>query len=195
MERKAEMPKELLDKLSGLPLLAALVEFNQLKNLYRQGWLRRGIPREQCESVAEHIFGMTWMAWLLMDAGLTEEVDSERVLRMVLAHEVGEIYAGDMIPADGVEAGEKQRLERESALKVAGKLVGGEEILALWEEFEAGQTPEARLVRQLDRLEMAFQASQYRAGGAHGMSEFFESARKSISDEELMTLLTHIEAV
>lgn len=195
MERKAEMPKELLDKLSGQPLLAALVEFNQLKNLYRQGWLRRGIPREQCESVAEHIFGMTWMAWLLMDAGLTEDVDRERVLRMVLAHEVGEIYAGDMIPADGVEPGEKQRLERESAVRVAGKLAGGGDILALWEEFEAGETPEARLVRQLDRLEMAFQAAQYRAGGAQGMDEFFESARKSVTDEELVRLLTQIETV
>jgi len=195
MERKAEMPKELLDKLAGQPLLAALTEFNQLKNLYRQGWLRRGIPREQCESVAEHIFGMTWMAWLLMDAGLTEDVNRERVLRMVLAHEVGEIYAGDMIPADGVEAGEKQRLERESALRVADKLAGGEEILALWEEFEAGQTAEARLVRQLDRLEMAFQAAQYRAAGAQGMGEFFESARKSISDEDLQALLAQIEAL
>ena len=195
MERKAEMPKELMDKLAGQPLLAALIEFNQLKNLYRQGWLRRGIPREQCESVAEHIFGMTWMAWLVMDAGLTEDVNRERVLRMVLAHEVGEIYAGDMIPADGVEAGEKQRLERESALRVAGKLAGGEEILALWEEFEAGQTAEARLVRQLDRLEMAFQAAQYRAGGAQGMGEFFELARKSITDEDLLALLTQIEAV
>lgn len=195
MERKAEMPKELLDRLAGQPLLAALVEFNQLKNLYRQGWLRREIPRERCESVAEHIFGMTWLAWLVMDAGLTEDVDRERVLRMVLAHEVGEIYAGDMIPADGVEAGEKQRLERESALRVAGKLAGGEKILGLWEEFEAGQTPEARLVRQLDRLEMAFQAAQYRAGGAEGMDEFFDSARRSITDEDLLALLAQIEAV
>ncbi|MBN1373475.1 MAG: HD domain-containing protein [Anaerolineaceae bacterium] len=195
MERKAEIPKELLDRLAGQPLLAAMTEFNQLKNLYRQGWLRRGIPREQCESVADHIFGMTWLAWLLMDAGLTEDVDRERVLRMVLAHEVGEIYAGDMIPADGVEASEKQRLERESALRVVGKLAGGEEILALWEEFEAGQTPEARLVRQLDRLEMAFQAAQYRAGGAQGTGEFFESARRSITDEGLLALLTEIEGV
>ena len=195
MERKAEMPKELLDRLAGQPLLAALVEFNQLKNLYRQGWLRREIPREQCESVAEHIFGMTWLAWLVMDAGLTEEVNRERVLRMVLAHEVGEIYAGDMIPADGVEPGEKQRLERESAQRVAGKLAGGEDILALWEEFEAGSTPEARLVRQLDRLEMALQAAQYRVGGAEEMDEFFASARRSITDESLLALLTEIEAV
>ncbi len=195
MERKAEMPGELLDRLSGQSLLAALIEFNQLKSLYRQGWLRRGIPHEQCESVAEHIFGMTWLAWLVMDAGLTEDVNRERVLRMVLAHEVGEIYAGDMIPADGVEPGEKQRLERESALRVAGKLAGGADILALWEEFEAGRTPEARLVRQLDRLEMALQAAQYRAGGAERMDEFFASARRSITDEGLLALLTQIEAL
>ncbi len=195
MERKAEMPRELLDRLSGQSLLAALIEFNQLKSLYRQGWLRRGISREQCESVAEHIFGMTWLAWLVMDAGLTEDVNRERVLRMVLAHEVGEIYAGDMIPADGVEPGEKQRLERESALRVAGKLAGGANILALWEEFEAGRTPEARLVRQLDRLEMALQAAQYRAGGAERMDEFFVSARRSITDEGLLALLTQIEAL
>ncbi len=195
MERKSELPQGLLEKLANQPLLAALTEFNQLKNLYRQGWLRRGIPRHQCESVAEHIFGMTWLAWLVMDAGLTGPVDRERVLRMVLAHEVGEVYAGDMIPADGVGLAEKQRLERESARRVTEKVAGGEQILALWEEFEAGQTPEARLVRQLDRLEMAFQAAQYRANGGEKMDEFFESARRSITDEALLALLAQIEQI
>jgi putative hydrolases of HD superfamily len=193
VERKTPLPVERVEKLAGEPLLAALVEIGQLKNLYRQGWLRRGIPHERGESVAEHIFGMTWLAWLVMDAGLGGEVQRERVLRMVLAHEIGEIYVGDVVPADGVSLAEKQRLEREAVERVVGKLAGGREILGLWEEFEAGETAEARLVRQLDRLEMALQAAEYQSEGYSGMGEFFDSTRRAVVDPELLRLLEQIE--
>ncbi len=190
MEKKTELNEGLLESLAAEPLLAAYVEINHLKQLYRQGWLRAGISREACESVAEHIFGMAMLAWLVIGAGLAEGVDREKTLRMVLAHELGEIYVGDIIPSDGVPAEEKQRLEREAVEKVTGRLPGGEELAALWEEFEAGQTPEARLTRQLDRLEMALQAMVYQKQGlGRGMDSFFRSAKKAVRSPELAVLL------
>ena len=50
MEKKFELNLGLLENLAGSPLLAAYVQINHLKQLYRQGWLRAGITREQCES-------------------------------------------------------------------------------------------------------------------------------------------------
>ena len=122
MEKKFELNSDLLTALSDQPLLAVYLEINHLKQLYRQGWLRVGISREQCESVADHIYAMSMLVWLVVDAGLAPGVDRDKALRMVLAHELGEIYTGDIIPGDRVPPEEKQRLEREALLSVAGKL-------------------------------------------------------------------------
>lgn len=173
------------------PLIKAYLELNQLKLLYRQGWLRRGISPERCETVAEHVFSMALLAWWICDQHFPT-LNRERVLRMTLAHELGEIYTGDLVPADGVSPVEKHQREREGLSQVVDGLASGPEILALWEEFEAGETPEARFVRQLDRLEMALQASVYAAEGAQNMGEFFDSASASISEPVLREILNSI---
>jgi len=193
MDKKFELNTELLTALSVHPLLAAYLEINHLKQLYRQGWLRAGISREQCESVADHIYAMSMLAWLVVDAGLAPGMDRDKALRMVLAHELGEIYTGDIIPGDRVPPEEKQRLEREALLSVAGKLPFGQEFVDLWEEFEAGESPEARLVRQLDRLEMALQALVYEKQGHRNMSSFFHSAEEAVRSPELKELLETVQ--
>ena len=196
MEKKFELNTELVDNLADQPLLAAYVEINHLKQLYRQGWLRAGITREQCKSVADHIFGMVMLAWLIMDGGVSPKVNREKVLRMVLAHELGEIYAGDIIPGDQVAPDEKHRLEQAGLQRVIGRLSTGYEFAALWDEFEAGISDEARLVRQLDRLEMALQALVYEKQGydSSSMSKFYWSAQQVVGDKDLVVLLNWVIA-
>jgi putative hydrolases of HD superfamily len=189
---KAPLPADLLDGRDAGPLVMALFELNHLKQLYRQGWLRRGVPTERCESVAEHIFSMALLGWWLLDESFPE-LDRDRALRMVLVHELGEIYAGDITPGDQMAPEEKHRLERASFWQVAGRLPRGAEYLALWEEFERGQTPEARFVRQLDRLEMALQAAVYRAQGFADMEQFFASASAAIHDPRLRAVFDALE--
>ena len=176
------------------PLVEAYFELNQLKLLFRQGWLRRGVPPERCESVAEHVFSMAVLGWWICDQHFPA-LDRERVLRMILAHELGEIYTGDLIPADGVSSAEKQHREREGLRQVVDKLASGVEMLALWEEYEAGETPEARFVRQVDRLEMALQASIYDGEGAENMGEFFDTAGQAVTAPALREILEALEAV
>lgn len=194
MITKGPFPPASLEGKTVSPLIEAYFELNQLKRLFRQGWLRRGVPPEGCESVAEHVFSMALLGWWICDS-LFPALDRDRVLRMVLAHELGEIYTGDLVPADGIERAEKHRLEREALLKVTGKLAGGAAVIAAWEEYEAGLTPEARFVRQLDRLEMAMQASVYEAGGFEQMDEFFGSAEQDISDAALREILQSLAAL
>lgn len=174
------------------PLAAALLDVLHLKRLYRQGWLRRGVPPEQGESVADHVFSMALLAWFAADS-LYPGLDRDRVIRMVLVHELGEIYTGDIIPSDRVERAEKHRLERAAIEQVVGALPRAAEYLALWEEFEAGETPEARFVKQIDRLEMALQAAAYRHQGYGRMDEFFATADAAVVDEGLREILEALD--
>ncbi len=192
MNTKGEFPLSTFTGRDLTPLEAAYFELNHLKHLYRQGWLRKGVPPVRCESVAEHVFGMAMLAWWTAGS-FFPQLDCNRVIRMVLAHELGEIYVGDLTPADQVSAEEKYQLEREGLRKVVDKLPGGEDFLVLWEEFEAGQTPEARFVRQIDRLEMAFQAAVYEKQGFGDLSEFFLTTRQSLDDPILKNILNELE--
>jgi putative hydrolase of HD superfamily len=132
---------------------------------------------------------------MVADAGLAPGVDRDKALRMVLAHELGEIYTGDIIPGDHVPLAEKQRLERDALLRVAGKLPNGQDFVELWEEFEAGDSPEARLVRQLDRLEMALQALVYEKQGYQNMDSFYHSAEAAVRSPELTKLLETVQSL
>ena len=117
METKAENPVKLLKDRKIDPLIRAYFELCQLKQLFRQGWLRRGVSRERCETVAEHSYGCAVLATWLAQA-YYPQLDLCKVLRMALMHDFGEIYAGDIIPVDAVSAEEKHR--REARLGGAG---------------------------------------------------------------------------
>ncbi|HCE17261.1 MAG TPA: phosphodiesterase [Anaerolinea thermolimosa] len=189
MEEKFPLDVSLVEELANQPLLAAYLEMNHLKRLFRQGWLQAGVPREYCESVAEHVFGMTLLAWMVVESGLVADVNRDRVMQMTLVHEIGEIYTGDITPGDGVAVDEKHHREREGALQVTNRLPNGAEWMALWEEFEAGETNEARLVRQLDRLEMALQAWVYEKQLGMNLEGFFQSAERAVNNPELKDML------
>jgi len=194
VESKAENPAHLLADRQGHSLVTAYFELCQLKQLYRQGWLRRGVPKDRCESVAEHSFGVAVLGLWLAGSSYPG-LDSNKVLRMALLHDFGEIYAGDIIPSDGVAPEEKHRLEEQSVETVLGRLPDGEIYMDAWREYEQGSSPEARLVRQLDRLEMGLQASVYAGQGFTGLEEFLASARQGLSDPLLVALLEEIESL
>jgi len=192
MESKGEIPAGNLQGESVSPLVRAYLEFNHLKQLYRQGWLQRGLPPERCESVAEHTLGVVVLAWWLAESRFPA-LDVDRVLRLALVHDFGEIYAGDFTPQDGIAPEEKSRVEGEAVRQVFERLPQGDRYLALWEEYEAGTSPEARFVRQVDRLEMAFQASVYELQGFREMDDFFASARRAVTELELRGLLDELD--
>ena len=194
MKTKAAGPDELVALGAGAdPALASYFRLMRLKRLYRQGWLKRGLPEPLCESVAEHSFGTALLALLLAgrsgDAGTLGRVDTGHAALLALAHELGESYAGDITPVDGVAAEEKLAREREAIDRALEGHPDREWFLSLWEEFEACATPEARFVKQLDRLEMGLQAALQDAEGHPGMEEFFESARRTVVEPRLRAVL------
>ena len=190
METKGPAPRSLLAAEAFRPVLDAYVQINQLKQLYRQGWLRRGVPRDRCETVAEHTAGVAWLTLLL--APETDGLDAERALRMALIHDLGETHAGDITPADGVSEADKHARERLALQAVVARLPRGGDWLALWEEYELGRSPEARFVREVDRLEMGLQAAIYQAEGLVDPTDFVASARAVVATPTLRHLLDEL---
>ncbi len=183
MREKAEIPIHLLPQDDATPLIETWYEIVHLKQLYRQGWILRGIPPEHCESVAEHSFGNAMLCLLLLSRH--PELDALKVLKLALIHDLGEAYVGDITPQDSVSKEEKNRLETDAVTKILSKLPGGDALIEDWMEYERQETPEAKFVKQIDRLELAMQASVYHSQGKVDPREFHNAARKHVSSEPL----------
>lgn len=160
-----------------------------LKSTPRTGWLDRGIPEIETESVADHTFRTALLAWLvaLEDPGL----NAGRVLEMALLHDLAEAVTGDLppydpeeMPAEGdpwalkafldrrhVRSEErrlaKQAAEREAMVDLIADLPAAHagRLAELWDELEAGESAEARFVKQADKLETYLQSREYAAAG------------------------------
>jgi putative hydrolase of HD superfamily len=169
----------------------------ELKRLKRSGWLRCGVAPEQAESVAEHALGVGLLA-LVLPAAAGLAVDRDRCVALALVHDLAEAIVGDLTPHDPIGPEEKHRRERAGMEQMAATLGdGGAELLALWEEYEAGATAEARLVRELDVIEMAWQARAYQRAGlltAEQADAFLATARQRVRSDEGRQLLDRIDA-
>ncbi len=174
------------------PVTVAYYQLHHAKQLYRQGWLRAGVEPAMCESVADHSHGVALLCWLLLDLPEYQQLNPLRVVALAALHDAGEVYAGDLTPAHQVAPAEKERRERLAVRQVFGALDGGERYVALWEEYAAHRTPEARFVSQVDRLELALQAAVYRQLGVN-VDEFLASARAAVSDPPLRAILADAE--
>jgi putative hydrolase of HD superfamily len=194
MQTKATPPIEALRGQRTHPLIEVYFELNQLKQLYRQGWLRARVPAERCESVAEHSLFVALLCLFLAE-NYFPEADASRTVRLALLHDVAEARVGDITPHDGVSREEKERLEREAVHQVLGRLPRGAHYIALWEEYEQGTSFEARLVRQVDRLEMGLQACVYEHQGMGDLSQFFASVERALQAPPLREVLEQLEAL
>ena len=131
--------------------LAFALEIDKEKNILRQTHLSEHGRRE---NDAEHAWHMAIMSWLLREYA-NEEVDIARVMLMCLIHDVVEIDAGDTYAYDA--EGLKTQAAREEAAKkrIFGLLPPdqAEQLMALFDEFEAWETPESKFAHAMDNLQ------------------------------------------
>ena len=160
--------------------LFLMAEALGLKGVTRAGWVRAGV--EAPESVAAHSWGMALLA--LLDC--PPELDRERVLSLCLLHDLPEVRVGDLTPHDGVSKTEKAQREARAA---DGLLAAHPRLRALVAEYAEGQTPEARYVRALDKVDMALQARVYAREQDVNTEEFVHSARRALRDHPLAACL------
>ncbi|MBQ8844458.1 MAG: HD domain-containing protein [Clostridia bacterium] len=131
----------------------------KLKNILRRGWILRELNVERFESDAEHIFSCCILAIEIMEK---EKLclNQEKVLKMILFHEFGEILAGDITPNDNVSKEDKYAKEKE-CIESFSKDFDMTQMLELWLEFEEGKTKEATFCKAMDKLDAVMQARVY----------------------------------
>ncbi len=164
-------------------ILNFLIEIGKLKGKKRRGWIVHQIKNP--ESTAEHIFRMAIVAWLL---GRKRKLNLERIIKIVLIHDLCEVYAPDLTPYDPLLPKNKKKImevlkrwpkfttalkkkkyqdkfkSESSALdKLTSKLPKDlkAEIKNLWLDYEKGLTKEGRFVRQIDKVENFLQGIEY----------------------------------
>ncbi|MGN0642925.1 MAG: HD domain-containing protein [Huintestinicola sp.] len=145
-----------------------LLEADKMKSLYRQTYIihdeKRGASMREFESEAEtykrrendaeHSFHLAMFAMLLAEHS-NSDIDVLHVMKMVLIHDVVEIDAGDTYCYDAKGYETKRDREEKAADRLFGILPDDQrdEMRALWEEFEAMETPEAKFAAALDRMQ------------------------------------------
>jgi len=144
--------------MSDLPLAAGrvadqlrfLLEVDALKGVLRRTYVADG---SRLENSAEHSWHAALFALVLAEHA-AEPVDAGRVLAMLLVHDLVEVDAGDTFVYDGAARATQPAREQAAADRIFGLLPDGQggSLRALWEEFEAGATADARFAAAMDNL-------------------------------------------
>ncbi len=200
-------------------VLAGLARFlhrvGRLKTVPRTGWLDRGLPAAAVESVADHSFRTALLAWFAARAAADPALDPDRVLKLALVHDLAEALTGDLPPYDPAAVpapadptarrafldGRHRRDPARAAAKRAAEDAAiadlgadlppllAAELDALWAELGAAASPEARFVKQADKLETFLQSREYLAADpAPPMASFAAEVAETIADPTLAAL-------
>ena len=129
-----------------------IIEIDRLKQVFRRSYITDGSRRE---NDAEHSWHLAMMVILLGEYAAHPRLDILRAIKMALVHDMVEIITGDTFVYDTASRSLIAEKEAAAAEKLFGMLPEPEctELKALWTEYEVFETPEAKYVRALDRLQ------------------------------------------
>ena len=163
-------------------------EIDKLKFIFRKTKL---INSNRPENDAEHSWHLAMMA-IVLAGHANEPIDLEKVMKMVLIHDIVEIDSGDVFAYDTTKSHDNFDEELKAARRIFGILPEeqAEEFINLWIEFEEMKTPESKFARALDRLEPLLQNASNNGGTWREFDVKFDKViekKKAIKDgsEEL----------
>jgi len=198
--------------LLGLAQFAA-----KLKSVPRTGWLDRGLDAPRVESAADHSFGVALLAWVcaLQRQAEGAAIDTERVLKLAIIHDLAEAETGDSPPYDpGAIPSARHPAARRAFLEMrhsrdpgrrAAKRADEDAVMRallaalpsatrstleeLWHELYLGESLEARFVKQVDRLETFLQSRFYLdTDPTLPMASFHQEVLETIDDPLLAAI-------
>lgn len=170
-----------------MELLDFISEIGKLKDIERTGWNIYKVKNP--ESVSDHVFRVAVMAMLY---GKKAGLDVEKCIKMALLHDIGEVHTKDIATRANKEDQEvspeaKDKLEEEGAKKVFAKLPKNirNEFAELWEDYHYLRSEEAKLVSDLDKIEVVLQALEYTRDkrATNELEEFFQTTEPRIMTE------------
>lgn len=172
-----------------------LLELDKQKEIVRQTYLADGSRRE---GDAEHAWHLAVMAFLLSEYA-NETIDVPKTIKMLLLHDVVEIDAGDTYAYDDEGNQTKREREERAADRIYGMLPDEQkrEYRALWEEFEAMETPEAKFANALDKIQPVLlnHASGGRSWREHGVKREQIMGRNARTHEGSETLWEYVSNI
>ena len=162
-----------------------------LKKIPRKGWVNK-VGIKNPESVADHSYATAILAMVLSD---NNRLDTEKILKMSLLHDLAESITGDFVP-DEISKKDKKTLENKAMRKIFGKLPTelASQYSKVWQEYIQSKTKESVLLHEVDKLEMAIQAAKYSSEGFSNekLRIFIDSARNKIKSKELLKIIDTI---
>lgn len=208
---------KLYKKTSEMKDLQGILEFaltiGKLKRLKRSYWKGWGI--KNAESVAEHIFTVTLLAWIF--SSKRKNLDQGKLLKMALCHEISAAIIGDTIPyIDRLPLATKERKEilkkwprlpedkkaekflkqykseKKAMEKLAEKLEKNlkEEIVELWSDYRTIKSPEAVFLNQVNVLSILLQGVLYQKKYKISVIPLFEWSLEKCDDAEILEFIT-----
>jgi putative hydrolases of HD superfamily len=161
---------------------------SELKKIPRKGWISK-VGIEHPESVADHSYGTAIMAMVLSDS---QKLDTGKILKMALLHDLAESITGDFMPEE-ISKENKTVVEDDAMKEILSKLPDNlaEQYEIIWQEYKQAITKESVLLHEIDKLEMAIQAAKYSSEGFSNekLGLFVESAKKEIKSKELLDII------
>ncbi|KAG0649475.1 HD domain-containing [Hyphodiscus hymeniophilus] len=143
----------------------------RLKTTKREGWRRFGIDKG--ESISDHMYRMSLIT-MFAPPSLTSRINIPHCSKMALVHDMAEALVGDITPVDGVPKHEKNRREATTMDYFTNSLLGrvnggitGQELRAIWQEYEDSETLESKFVHDVDKLELILQMVEYERSHEH----------------------------
>ena len=132
-------------------VLDFIVEIEKLKDVHRK---TRPVGLNRYENSAEHSWHVCLSALMLKDFA-NEEINIDRVIKMLLIHDLVEIDAGDNPIHGNHDVTEQARVEQMAADRIFGLLPGDQRdsLRALWNEFEAAESDDAIFAKSVDRVQ------------------------------------------
>ena len=165
-----------------------LKEIDKEKNIFRHTYLADGMRKE---NDAEHAWHMALFVMVLSEYA-NEDIDVLKTMKIVLIHDLIEIYAGDTYAYDSKGNESKRGRELAAADRLFNILPKdqAEEFRALWDEFEENITPEARFANTMDKIQplMLNNASEGRSWeehGVHASQVYGRNEKTHLGSEEL----------
>ncbi len=182
------------DVIKPMDALSFLLTTIKSKEIVRTGWKMAGIPHP--ESVAEHSFQLCVIAMVFADK---LNVDREKIVKMAIIHDMGEIFTGDLVWSRGsivdIEKRQKKELiEAEGIKNIFSKLGTSKEYQTIFKEMTERKSHEAEIFWQLDKLEMAIQALYYEQKTGKILDEFFTNTDLQLTSPFLRSIFTRIIA-
>lgn len=159
----------------------------RLKKIKRTGWLAKGKILNG-ESIADHSYSLSALCMVFSDIlGL----DTEKVVKMCIIHDLAESIIGDIMPGEIADK-EKKMKENKVMKSILFSLPVSVRIdyFGIWKEFLLNGSKEAQLVHKVDKLEMLLQAREYLLQGYPNryLEQFFKSIEKYCNQEDNQSL-------